>query len=172
MADCKHIIRLVEPGWTGVEIGVQQGHSSVLFLEMGCFMYLVDPYRDYAGWPERESQKGLDDQYRDVCVRLRPYAGRFELLRLTAEEAAPRIPDGVDFVFIDGNHMADYVRADIERYWPKVRPGGWLTGHDYVMVPGWCEVQPVVDDFVRRHPEGTLRVIGGSWAIQKPEATA
>ena len=37
----------------------------------------------------------------------------------------------MDAVFIDGDHSYDGVRADIEAWWPVVRPGGWLGGDDY-----------------------------------------
>lgn len=45
--------------------------------------------------------------------------------------AMPSIPDGsLDFVYIDGNHSEEYVRQDIRLWWPKVKIGGMLAGHD------------------------------------------
>lgn len=35
-----------------------------------------------------------------------------------------------DMIYIDANHDGDAVRADIEHYYPLVRPGGMLFGHD------------------------------------------
>ena len=40
-------------------------------------------------------------------------------------------PDDVDFVYIDGNHSYEFVKKDIELYYPKVRNGGILGGHDF-----------------------------------------
>ena len=35
-----------------------------------------------------------------------------------------------DFVFIDADHSYEAVRADIRAWTPKVKPGGYLAGHD------------------------------------------
>jgi len=49
------------------------------------------------------------------------------------------------FAFIDAGHSYEQVTADIEAWWPKIRPGGILAGHDYEQ--GWPEVCRAVDDF-------------------------
>jgi len=47
-------------------------------------------------------------------------------------EQAAKVADGsVDLVFLDADHTYKQVKADIEAWLPKVRPGGWLSGHDY-----------------------------------------
>jgi hypothetical protein len=33
-------------------------------------------------------------------------------------------------VFIDANHNYEYVKKDIAKYTPKLKPAGLLTGHD------------------------------------------
>jgi hypothetical protein len=43
--------------------------------------------------------------------------------------------DSLDFVFIDGDHRYECVKADIEAWLPKMKSGSILAGHDY----GWCE---------------------------------
>ena len=37
----------------------------------------------------------------------------------------------VDFVFIDGDHSYLGVSKDINEWLPKIKPGGWMGGHDY-----------------------------------------
>lgn len=39
--------------------------------------------------------------------------------------------ESLDFVFIDGDHRAESVYADLKAWWPKIKPGGLLAGHDY-----------------------------------------
>ena len=40
--------------------------------------------------------------------------------------------DGVaDMVFLDGAHDYDSVMADIRAWLPRIRPDGWLAGHDF-----------------------------------------
>jgi predicted O-methyltransferase YrrM len=52
--------------------------------------------------------------------------------------------DSLDFVFIDGDHRYECVKADIEAWVPKVRSGGIIAGHDY----GWCtDVRRAVHEF-------------------------
>ena len=46
--------------------------------------------------------------------------------------AAVFADNSLEFVFLDAGHDYNSVRADIQAWWPKVRPGGWLGGHDYM----------------------------------------
>ena len=43
----------------------------------------------------------------------------------------PFIPEGVDFVYIDGLHDYESVKEDIHDWFPKLHSGGILCGHDY-----------------------------------------
>ena len=46
--------------------------------------------------------------------------------------SANRYPDSsLDFVFIDADHEATSVIRDLRAWWPKVKPGGTLAGHDF-----------------------------------------
>jgi len=40
-------------------------------------------------------------------------------------------PVEVDMVFLDGNHSKEVVLNDLHRWWPKIRSGGLVMGHDY-----------------------------------------
>jgi disulfide oxidoreductase YuzD len=37
-----------------------------------------------------------------------------------------------DFVYIDANHTWQGITNDIHDWWPKVKLGGYLCGHDYI----------------------------------------
>lgn len=39
--------------------------------------------------------------------------------------------ESVDFVFIDGDHHYEIVLKDIQGWFPKVKKGGIISGHDY-----------------------------------------
>jgi predicted O-methyltransferase YrrM len=48
------------------------------------------------------------------------------------ERVRRQFPNGVDVLFIDGDHRYEGVRADCEIYSPLVRPGGIMAFHDIV----------------------------------------
>lgn len=51
----------------------------------------------------------------------------------------------IDFIFIDANHEYIYVKNDIEAWFPKVKVGGIIAGHDYES--GWADVDKAVNEF-------------------------
>ncbi len=56
-----------------------------------------------------------------------------QLLRGDSAKMAEAVADAsLDFVYLDADHTYSAVSADIAAWWPKVRVGGTLAGHDYV----------------------------------------
>lgn len=62
-----------------------------------------------------------------------------------------------DMIFIDADHQAPAVRADILAWRPLLAEGGIFCGHDYELT-GWPDVKPIVDELV---PE--RRLIHSIW---------
>lgn len=57
---------------------------------------------------------------------------RARVLKMDSLDAAKLIADhSQDFVIIDARHDYHAVADDIEAWWPKVKPGGYLVGDDY-----------------------------------------
>lgn len=53
-------------------------------------------------------------------------------LRMDSCEAAQKFEDNsCDVIYIDMTHTYDAVKRDIECWVPKVKPGGYIAGHDY-----------------------------------------
>jgi hypothetical protein len=50
-------------------------------------------------------------------------------------------------VYIDGSHSYDFVKHDIEHYYPLVKARGIVGGHDYYLV----DVSRAVNEFVQKH---------------------
>jgi hypothetical protein len=76
------------------------------------------------------------------------------LLRLRSITAATLFRDGsLDVVYIDARHDYSSVLADLEAWWPKVRIGGLLAGHDFLgpeVVGGtFFSVRPAAEKFCR-----------------------
>jgi hypothetical protein len=60
------------------------------------------------------------------------FADSVQLLISDSVSAAKVFPDAsLAWVHLDARHDYVSVRADIEAWKPKVRPGGWLSGDDY-----------------------------------------
>jgi hypothetical protein len=160
----------------GVEIGVGVGgFSSYLLHRTGLArLYSVDPWsNDQPGLPD-----GMTDQecFLSCVQELWKYYPRSVLLRMTSADASTLFPsESLDFVYIDGNHEFWAVVNDLHAWWPKVRPGGILSGHDYrediaLAVDQFCKchsVEPVLTECDEMHPSlGAIR----SWITQKPAA--
>lgn len=82
----------------------------------------------------------------------------------SASEAANISDETMDAIFIDADHGEESVSRDISAWWPKVKPGGILAGHDFDE-PG---VLAAVDRAFSR--SGSVETIGRCWLVRKPKA--
>ncbi len=123
----------------GAEIGVHEGEFSELLLKTSNLelLYSIDAWR-----------KLPKEEYRDICnvaeaeqlriyfraaERLRSHGTRSCVLRLGSLEASALFADGLlDFVYIDANHRYEAVMSDLKAWFPKVRSGGLVSGHDFL----------------------------------------
>ena len=148
----------------GVEIGVREGDNAknMLMLLPIKKLFLVDPYIEY---PLR-NQKEQDYMYSYMVKNIKKYKDRIEIIKMLSSEAIRYIPDNLDYVFDDGNHDYEFIKQDIELYYPKVKPGGIFGGHDYCF--GYPGVIKAVDDFV---DDNGLFLYRGEhdWWIEKPK---
>lgn len=131
----------------GAEIGVLYGDTSHHLLNEfpRLNLYSVDPYLAYDE-PDR-TQPSMDKFEAEARTKLAPFGARSIMMKTTSVQAAPTITDNtLDFVFIDAQHTYEAVKEDIETWFPKVRPGGLITGHDY----RWDGVNRAVNEFTTR----------------------
>lgn len=130
----------------GVEIGVATGDNaeSILYNLPIKKLYLVDPYQIYEDYSAGTSFNPLKIAESIAFERLSKYKDKIIWIKKKSEKAVKDIPDNLDFVYIDGNHSYKYVKQDIENYYPKLKVGGILAGHDY-----WKgSVKKAVEEFV------------------------
>jgi predicted O-methyltransferase YrrM len=162
----------------GAEIGVMKGIVSLYLLEQkkDLTLYSIDPYLVYEqfydeGKKSRQhnlTQKQFDVIYETVRDRAKKFGNRSILLRESSMAAAERIGDGaLDFVFIDANHIYDYVKEDILVWSKKVKPGGLIIGHDYNMENELKDhVCKAVDEFFGKG-DVNLESYTCWWAVKK-----
>jgi predicted O-methyltransferase YrrM len=121
-----------------VEVGCWLGRSTSyvagLCRAYGVSLVCVDTW---AGSSDRfdAQYRGLLAQ-RDIEAEFRRHLGTLDLhvdVRRTTSLAAAATfqPDWVDLVFLDASHDEASVAADIAAWWPTLRPGGVVAGHDY-----------------------------------------
>lgn len=113
--------------------------------------------------------KQTDEEPHTLCAKQR------FLLQMTSLEAAAIVADAsVDIVYLDAMHHYEAVWADILAWWPKVRAGGLLAGHDYLLdvLSGTIfTVQPAVREFARQQGLLLLQTQDAtypSWLLFKP----
>jgi hypothetical protein len=147
----------------GVEIGVYLGNNAIYILTKLNIkkLFLVDPYLEYEdyktndGWTQT-TQHDFDENFRIAAVKLEHYKEKVEFIRKKSEDAAADIHDDLDFVYIDGNHEYEFVKHDIELYYPKLKPGGVLGGDNF----GIPDVACAAIEFAFNH---NLNIHGAKW---------
>lgn len=118
----------------GVEVGTLYGaYATDILKDWQGHLYCVDPWRNQAAEVYHDGQNKLDMEavWQQACNGIGRHP-RCTLLRMMGLNAVGRFDDGeLDFVYLDGNHAVDAVRADILAWWPKIKVGGILCGHDF-----------------------------------------
>ena len=120
-------------GLVGVEIGVLYGlHASTIFRNLNIKkLYLVDAYKEYGGYGFPMKRNRTANVILEMAKRrLRKYNDKLIWIQKYSTDAVDDIPDNLDFVYIDANHEYDYVSKDIKLYYPKIKTGGFIGGHD------------------------------------------
>jgi hypothetical protein len=134
----------------GAEIGVHLGAYSKVLCEANPNLWL----HSIDVWDQ-------EIVYQEALETLRPY--NCYLDRISSLDAARDLPDeSLDFVYIDANHHYEHIKADIEAWAPKVRPGGIVSGHDYHdLKPHRCQVIRAVDEYTLKNKINPWFVVAG-----------
>lgn len=118
-----------------VEIGTDRGTSAMAILDNNptCFLYCIDPYQRYDEYEDQINNVTGDLLYQSVSTFLKnKYGHRVKFIRKFSDEAVYEIPYNIDFLYIDGNHKADFVYNDIKNYYPKLKMHGIMLLDDAI----------------------------------------
>lgn len=148
----------------GAELGLWEGTTmdTVLRECPRVSMIGVDLWKRQPRNPGPENWDGWDhDKHEKTCrTKMAAYGDRATIIKGRTVAAAKQVEDGtLDFVFIDADHSERGVRADIKAWGPKLKPGGWMMGHDI----SWQSVRAAVDDLVPGYWIGPDVVWGRVW---------
>ena len=144
----------------GAEVGVYMAGFSMHILNSEPRirkLYSIDQWCDFEGVT-------VDRILNGARKNLAPFGERSEIVHLPSIEASRLFKnDSLDFLYLDADHDHDPVQQDLIHWWPKIKAGGCLAGHDYrsggcsrcnTMVKkgdprgmGRCDVERAVNEF-------------------------
>jgi hypothetical protein len=144
-----------ENGWTrGAELGIFDGRTHLYLLQNCPNLHLIGVdvwdmpgfsegqiksgercFCRYCGETRASRKTGTVGQLRDrFLLNRKTVNDRSRIMIEPTQTASRHVEDGsLDFVFIDADHSKEGVSGDIEAWRDKVRPGGWIIGHDFNM---------------------------------------
>lgn len=135
-----------------VEVGCKNGRTTghILKTVPDSRVIAIDPWitQEANGDPTRETYKdwNFSQIEREFWENVGEHKDRCTMVRETSEAAAGRLTGemaklratlatdvraSIDLVFIDALHDYESVKQDIGLWWPHVRVGGMLAGHDF-----------------------------------------
>ncbi len=148
---CREILK---PDFTMVEVGCFAGVSSDLFSRFVETLYCVDCWADAA---PGNCVPVVSEMMFDLMAEDHPNIRKIKAFSL---EAATKFEDGsLDCVYIDANHDYPQCKEDILAWLPKVKPGGWICGHDTHMDTVLVAIHQTIGKEYKRYSDT-------SWAKQ------
>jgi len=154
-----------------VEIGIWKGKSTVYMAEQiknsgkNIKFYAIDSFigfgeeKSYDEDPDIKSKTILQKYYSNIS----PVKEYINTIVGDSKEVHTQFEnESVDFLFIDGDHRYEGIRTDLHNWFPKIKKGGIISGHDYFEPT--CGVKKAVDEFFIFGAQGYT---GGCWIFQK-----
>jgi glycosyltransferase involved in cell wall biosynthesis len=145
---------------TFVEVGSWMGRSTCYMGEQikksskNIKFYAVDTWEGSEEISHKETIKRLKDKNLSLFdvfnhhLQLCDVQNQVIPLKTTSLEATQQFEDNsIDFLHIDASHDYENVIADIIAWYPKVKPGGFITGDDYAI--NWEGVIQAVNEYFK-----------------------
>ena len=162
------VVRKFNDGSKFVEVGTWKGRSAIYMaveiinsgkkIKFDC----VDNW-EYVNGLQYDLNKSLfgSDIYQEFLSNISPVSHVINPVKSISWDAATMYEDeSLDFIFIDAAHDYNSVRKDILAWFPKLKKGGIIAGHDYTTHEG---VKSAVDEFF------DVDVSRSSWLYENTE---
>lgn len=136
------ILAEVAEGKRVLEVGSYLGRSTICLAQKAKSVDCVDPFDGRATPEPKPCREKFAENLRrhNQAHKITAHVGTFS-------DVAPHLWAGFDFIFIDGDHRYESVKADIENALRLLKPGGVLAFHDYDR-PGDEGVTQAVDELI------------------------
>ena len=119
----------------GAEIGCLRGWFSMFLLTVyKGKIILVDSFDEHEkiSYDKASAPVSKSSEIEKEC-RANMKGKNCEVIKGYSVEVAKTIPnESLDWVYIDADHRYEAVRDDLRAWFPKVRKGGVMSGHDYI----------------------------------------
>ncbi|MHB1329654.1 MAG: class I SAM-dependent methyltransferase [Gemmatimonadales bacterium] len=144
---------------TFVEVGCKEGRTTGHILKTipDARVVAIDPWIVQEKSADKTKETYEDWDFAKIEAEFWANVGEHKdrcfMRRMTSSEAAEQITNPrsqSDLVFIDALHDYEHVKQDIALWWPKVRIGGILSGHDFNHKWPGCE-RAVAESFNLMH---------------------
>jgi hypothetical protein len=178
----RFLLAMLPKHLVGAEIGVHVGDFSQQIMDV-VFpreLHLIDPweYQPSAiyknalyGGAAKGGQGEMDERYSNVCNRFdqQIHAGQVKVHRGYSIDVLEQFPDEYfDWVYIDGNHLYEYVKKDLEVSLRKIKPGGFIAGDDYTDGGWWGGgVKTAVDEFSKNQAIQLVEIRNRQFILRK-----
>jgi hypothetical protein len=147
----------------GAEIGTASGDNALSLLQELQIkkLFLIDPYIPYVEGGRPLSFQETEQAARDKLSEF----SQTVWLHKTSSDAVKDVQEPLDFVYIDGNHSYEYVKQDIANYYPLVKQGGVIGGHDYIARHD-VGIYRAVTEFAKNLSGGFYTVFPDWWIVK------
>jgi len=159
------------------EIGTFNGGfaEKILYFTTPKKLHLIDPWE--GSWHDKApSQDEMDNRYQNVLKLFNREInlGQVVINRGYSHEVCNNFEDNYfdwifDWIYIDGNHQYEFVKKDLELYYPKIKVGGFIMGDDYHGKGKWWQdgVKRAVDEFIATKRVKLIKIKNGQFLLKK-----
>jgi hypothetical protein len=137
-----------------VEIGTYEGeYASEILKTWKGDLYLIDIWRkvNNAEYSDSCNRQDYINVIHKCCKNISGHEDRCHMIRTNSENAVKLFNDeSLDFIYLDANHKYEFVRQDMEIWFPKLRNGGIFAGHDYLKMD-WYSDDSFVENGKDKH---------------------
>ena len=167
-------IHQLQPIVNAIEIGTLNGDFAMKILSIlrPEHLVLIDPFetadKEYASgqktvYSSKEDFNTVTKRFEDEIL-----SGRIQLIADYSYNAHKLLIDGFyDFIYIDGSHLYEDVKRDLNDYLPKLREGSILAGHDYKNIDNFGVIR-AVDEFMKENNFEMVILSGdGDFALRR-----
>jgi predicted O-methyltransferase YrrM len=173
------MLRTMPRGGRCAEIGVWNGAFSQSILEVTAprELVLIDPWellaeQDESAWThKRHKDHAFMKSMQEHVANSYGALSHVKIRKGFSQDVLATFEDGYfDWVYVDGNHRYEAVRADLRLAFQKVRPGGIIAGDDFFWTrEGRMHVkEAVLDEMRAQGMENRPKRFGQQFMIRVP----